>query len=130
MFEKSLKEKFSKIFEIDKVTYDRPSDANEQECLWVNLEDSTNRVRKGEFTAVVRGTAYVMGQSTKIPFGFISKKIQEADHTDTKDLFFSEIDKNTQVYQNIVQRSFAFVYFFHGQYDPKVGTINTIDFKE
>lgn len=130
MFGKKLKEKMQKIFEIDDVTFDRPSDANEQEKIWLNLEESTNRVRKGQVTAMVKGTGFIMGQNHKIPFGFVSKKIQEADHDDTKDLFFSDLEQNTQLMRNIVQRSFSFVYFFNGQYDPKVGTINSIDFKE
>lgn len=127
MFENELSAKLKRIFKVKKVSYDEPGESGEQECLFVNVETSDNRVRKGKAIAKVSGTCIIIGNAEKLNFGFFSKAIQEASPSDTKDFFFSDFESNTKRHNNLVQRSFNFIYFFSGQYDPKVGTITTLD---
>lgn len=127
MFEKALEDKFKKIFELKKVSYDEPGDAREQECLFIEVETSRNQIKDGRQKARVTGSAVMFGPNDKIPFGFFSKKIKQADPDDTRALFFFDIEVNTRRYQNIVQRGFSFVYFFDAQYDPDVGEIEEIE---
>lgn len=130
MFEKELADKFQRIFGVKKVTYDTPelkADAvREQECLFIEIEDSTNQIKDGRAKAMVTGNAIMVARSEKLPFGFFSKSIKQADPVLTKDLFFFDIEKNVPRFRDIVQRGFSFVYFFDSQYDPAVGTITSV----
>lgn len=130
MFEASLKNKFKAIFEIKKVTFDDPGDAQEQECLFIEIENARNVIKDDRAKSMVTGSCVLFGNNEKIPFGFFSKKIKEADPALTKDLFFYDIEQNTRTYRNIVMRGFSFIYFFDTQYDPDQGTINAVEFIE
>lgn len=130
MFEHELSEKFKRIFGVKKVTFDQPSDSQEQECLFIEVENSWNTIKDDKAIARVTGNCIMFGNAEKLPFGFYSKRIKQADYNDTKDLFFFDIEANTRRYQNIVQRGFSFVYFFNSQYDPEHGTITSIEFEE
>lgn len=128
MFEKQLADDLHRIFKVKKVTYNQISESAEQECLFVEVENVKNTISPPNQRAMVTGTAVMVGQNDKLPFGFYSKAIQEAGHDLTKSFFFYDLESNTRRYQNIVQRGFSFVYFFDGQYDPKVGIINEVEF--
>lgn len=130
MFEKTLASKLKKIFKVKKVTYDMPSESNEQECIFVNVIRSKNTIKDGKEIAKVEGVLTMFGNAEKLPFGFYSKAIYQADSEDTKDLFFYEMDGNVLEIQNIIQRTCAFVYFYSGQYDPDLGTITSVEIQE
>lgn len=130
MFEKEMADKFKRIFGVTKVTFDIPSEAQEQDCLFVEVEDSKNSVKDGKMHSMVTGNATIFGMASKIPFGFFSKAIAEAELADVKDFFFFDFEKNTRTYRNIVQRQFSFIYFFDGQYDPDTGSITSVEFIE
>ncbi len=130
MFEAALEAKFKKIFGVKKVSYDEVSDSQEQECLFVQIEQAKNTIGNGQEKAKITGNCLLFGNNEKIPFGFFSKAIQQADSADTKDLYFFDFEVNTRRYQNIVQRGFSFIYFHRGQYDPEQGTITSVDFIE
>lgn len=130
MFEKQLASKLKKIFKVKKVTYDAPSESNEQECIFVNVVSSKNTIKDGKEIAKVEGVLTMFGSADKMPFAFFSKAIYQADSEDTKDLFFYEVDRNVLDVQNIVQRTCAFVYFYSGQYDPDLGTITSVEIQE
>lgn len=127
MFEKELEQKFRRIFGIDKITYSEPGESQEQGCLFVSIENCNPTIKDGLALARVTGNAFVFAPSDKMPFGFFGKAIKKADPKDTKDLFFFDIEKNEQRFQNIIQRGFSFQYFYRGQYDPEIGTINEIN---
>lgn len=127
MFEKELESKLKKIFGVKKVTYDQPSDTREQECLFLEVEVPNNSIKDGRALARVTGKATMFGSAEKLHFGFFSKAIRQASIDDTRPFFFSDIEANTKFYQNIVQRSFSFVYFFTTQYDPKIGTLTSVE---
>lgn len=130
MFEKSLQEKFSRIFGIEKVTFDAPTkpgeDKAEQECMFINVETPRFIIRPGIQKAMVTGKCMVRARAEKMPFGFFAKAIQEAGAAETKDLLFFDIEENTPSYRDIVWRAFSFTYFFSSQYDPAVGTLNQL----
>ena len=134
MFERALLTDMQKIFAVKKATLDAFSpEAPEQECLFINVQSSRNSFKDGRVYARVTGTASMFGPNDKLTFGFFSKRIMQAGLADpnlTKPFFFSDMDETSQNIQNIVQRSFSFVYFFNGQYDPDIGTITSIELSE
>lgn len=130
MFESKLKETFQRIFDVKKVSFDQPGESQEQECLFIEISTSKNAIKDGLALAMVEGNCIMFANGEKLPFGFFSKRIRQADLADTKDLFFFDIEGNTKRYGNIVQRGFSFVYFFRGQYDPETGSITSIEFME
>ncbi|WKV32908.1 hypothetical protein MAC3UK_0021 [Bdellovibrio phage MAC3UK] len=132
MFEKSLQEKFTKLFGFKKVTYDQPSpETKEQEVLFVQVESAPMRFKDGKAHIKVTGRALVYAQANKIPFGFFSKAIEKANFTDatlTKDLHFEDLEANAKYFQNLVMRTFNFTYFFSAQHNPEHGQIKTVNF--
>lgn len=127
MFEQALADTLKEIFEVKKTSFDMPGDAKEQDCLFIEIDDSNNVIKDGRALAKVSGKAYMNVVNSKLPFGFFSKAIKQADKTLTKDLFFYDIETNTIRYRDLVQRGFSFVYFFDSQYDPAIGTITSVD---
>lgn len=123
MFKKSLGERFSEIFGIEKVSFALPDpEAKEQECIFVEIENSRNTIRDGLAISKVSGNGMIVGRAEKVPFGFISKAIRRNPDL-TKDLFFFDFETNTKIYGDIIQMGFSFVYFFNEQYDPQIDKI-------
>jgi hypothetical protein len=130
VFEKELEEKLKRIFKVKKVTFDRPSDSKEQECLFINVTSSMNSIKDGRAKAKVIGEIFLIGNTEKLKFGYFSKCLAIADSSETSGLFFHTFEENNQGMQNIVQRKCSFVYFFDSQYDPDTGTITSVDITE
>jgi hypothetical protein len=128
--EQALKTCFEKIFDFKKVTFDHMGESQEQNCLFVEVENSTNRVKDGKFVSKVTGIAKVFAPNDKLPIGYFNQKIAMALSVYTKDLFFYEVDSSAQTFGNIVMRSFRFVYFFNSQFNPATGTITDINLEE
>jgi len=128
VFEKDLGDKFKRIFDLPKVTFDQPGQSEEQGCLFVDIDKSRHRVKDGRVIGRVEGTAYVYDTGGKLPFAYFSKQIAKADAADTKDLFFFDMETNEKGFLNVVKRGFGFVYLFNSQYDPEIGTITSIEF--
>lgn len=126
--EKALSDKLKKIFKVKKVSFDDPGEAGEQECLFISVEKCNNSARDKVFKARVEGQCMMFGTNQKLPLGYFSKCLQEAEYADTKDLFCYDFESNTKRFKDKVQRGFSFVYFFSGQYDPDKGTLNQIEF--
>ena len=127
MFEDDLKQKFKEIFGVDKVSYSEPSESGEQLCLFIEVEDAFYSFRDKKEIARVTGNAVIIAPNEKIPFGFLSKRIAQAKPELKNDFFFFDFEDNTKRYQNLVERRFSFIYFFTGQYDPNLGTINQVN---
>lgn len=136
MFRHDLQTKLSQIFGFKKTTFDAPSvnsnDATfEQDVLFIEVNEANSRVSDGKEIAKVEGSLVVFSQMEKIPFGFFSKKIQAADRTLTKDLFFFDVDLNPinspARFQNIAERRIRFVYLYSAQYDPSHGQITSLE---
>ena len=122
-----LSEVLMRIFQVKKVTYAEPGESEEQDCIFVEIEDAPFKVSDAKVTAKVTGKLYINGQSDKLPFGFFSKAIAAAVFADVKPFYFYNFEQNTKRFANLVQRSVSFIYFFSSQYDPELGTITSID---
>lgn len=127
MFEKELKAKLKKIFEMEKVTFEEPADTKEQQALFIDVLTSNVQAREGMASGKVTGTFSIFANSDKMPFGFIAKKIAKANPSDTKDIFFYNVEQNVKYYGNLVERKTGFVYFFSEQYDPEQGEIDSLN---
>lgn len=125
--ESSIKEKLKRIFGVNKVTFNLEGDAIEQDTLFVQAESSLGQIKDGLEVYRVSGQAFIYAQAEKFPIGFLPKRIKNADSNDTKDFFFYDLEGNSKVYQNLVQRSFSFIYFYSAEYDPELGEIEELD---
>lgn len=129
--ENSLSEKLKRIFGVPKVSFDQENaDAMEQETLFVQLLSNRGTFGDGVERARVSGTAFIYAQQKKFPLNYMMKRIKNAEPLDVKDLFFSDIEETDLVFQNLVRRSFSFLYFFSSQYDPDNGTLESIIINE
>lgn len=126
MFESKLKDDLKKIFDLKEVTFDAPGDSKEQDKLFVEIETSPSNFNDGKIHFRVTGTAKMYAQADKVGFGFFARAVAKAPAQITRNFFFSDMDGNTPLYRNIVQRSFSFIYFFSGQHDPDIGSIESI----
>ncbi len=127
MFESELSEKFKRIFDFGNVTFAAPADdAQEQEVLFVDVQKPRFRISDSIVRARIQGVCTVFAPSTKLTYGYFMRRISGADATDTKDLFFFDIEDSEPQFQDIVKRSFSFEYKFRSQYDPALGTITSI----
>lgn len=125
MFEKALEENLKQIFGT-KVSYNAPSESQEQDLLFVAIDVARPTIKDGKAIARVTGRLHMYSQNDKLTYGFFMKKLKEAKPDWTKPFFFFDFEENTNRYGNICERSANFVYFFNGQYDPDLGNINSI----
>jgi hypothetical protein len=128
VFETSLKQKLKRIFDFDKVTFDRPGESQEQEGVFVEVENARCKLVDAKQIARVTGKLHVFASLEKLPFGYFSKKISEAAAADVKDLFFFDFEENRGTFRNITERSLGFVFLYSSQYDPNVGELTSINF--
>ena len=131
MFKKELKARFEKIFVGMKVTFNAPSDHFEQDTIFISVANVDTRPMKQKISQRVVGFIQVFGQHEKLPFGFLSRKIETAKSSDTANLFFFRVDQenaNSQARQiNLSERQAQFVFLFSEQYDPNQGKITSIE---
>lgn len=133
MFEKTLEQKFQRIFGMKSVRFTAPipgEDVIEQETLFVDIQQSLNNVSPALKRQVSRVTGQILVHANvgKLPFGFFSKAIAAADPTDTADLFFFNFERSRPAFQSIDERGLNFVYLFNGQYDPDQGSLTSLQF--
>lgn len=127
MFEPSLKAKLTRIFGLDKVTFDTPGESQEQEGMFISVDSAKMRIRDKRQIARVTGTIRVFASLDKMPFGFFSKSLANAAADDVKGLFFYDFEENKGTFRNIAERSMGFIYLFDSQYDPNLGILNEIN---
>lgn len=127
MFEKQLAAQLKRIFDLDKVSFDRPGQSQEQEAVFVEIESARARVKDKRQIARVTGTLRIFAQAEKLPYGYITKAIAAADPADTRGLFFYNFEENKGTFRNIAERSAQFLYLFDSQFDPNVGTLNQVN---
>ena len=127
MFKSTLTAQIKSIFEIDRISYDLPGESKEQEGLFIDVSTVQARVKDGRAVARVTGVIRVFAVSGKLPYGFFVKKIDGADPADKDGLYFYNFEENKGTYRNIIERSVGFQYFFDSQYNPAIGTIESVD---
>lgn len=130
MFKKAMSTSLQNIFDLEKVSFDTPSDSKEQDCIFVEIQSSKNQIKDGTEVAKVMGKLVVFANMDKLPYGYFSKKIKAANASDTKPFYFYDFEESSGVFLNIIQMSLSFVYFFNSQYDPAMGTITSINITE
>lgn len=132
MFETALIEKFNRIFDmkvsldLSKIKFSDVGYSGEQDCIFVEVNSSYNQISTGRARAKIVATAKVFANADKLPFGYFSKKLAAAKVGDLNDIFFYNFEDNSNLFLNVVQRTFSFVYFFDSQYNPALGTINPV----
>jgi hypothetical protein len=131
-----LAEKLSAIFGFKKTTYQQPSMKSttgtfEQDILFIQVDRSTSVAKQGKATSRVEGSLVVFAEMDKMPFGYFTKRIQQADPSLTNQFFFYDIDLNPSSspsrIQNITERRVSFVYLYTGQYDPDQGSLTSLE---
>lgn len=126
MFEKDLADKFTRIFDLKKVTYRTPSESKEQECLFIQVEKSTSQVSDRRFKGTVKGKINVFANEDKLPYGYFTKQIALAKKDDVENLFFFDFEENVGTIDNICERTAGFVYLFDMQYNPNLGELTSL----
>lgn len=119
-------ERLIRIFGIKKVVFDKPSESEEQECVFVDVTKPKIRVIDAREIANIEGVLRIYANADKLPFGYFSKRIARADLADTRGFFFGP-EENEGKFRNITLRKFDFTFLFDSQYDPNIGTITSID---
>ena len=129
MFRKELKRKLSEIFAMS-VSFQKPSDDTpEQEIIFVEIDDSQSKVTHGKQVAKVNGSLVMYAPQEKLPFGFFTKKINQAGAELNQGFFFYGMDENKKTYVDLVERRCRFVFLYSGDYDPEAGTMTSVEFE-
>ena len=127
MFEATLQAQLKAIFDFEKVVFDKPSESQEQEGVFVDITKSKCKIKDKRQIATVNGVIHVFANLDKLPFGYFSKCIDAASAELKEGFFFYDLEESKGTYRNIVERSLSFVYLFDSQYDPNVGSITSIN---
>lgn len=134
MFKKEIQEKLEKIFGFGKTTYNAPSDAFEQDTLFVVIDSSRSNAGQGNVNAKVEGTLTVFSKNDRFPYGFFNKRITKASPALTEKFFFYDIDVDVAGSParliDISERRTKFVYWYSEQYDPNQGELTSVEFDE
>lgn len=126
MFERVLLERMKRIFDLRKITFDRPSESHEQECGFIEITNVKARIRDGRQSAHVVGRLHIFGPISKLPFGYLAQRIDQAVAADRAGIFF-QVEENRGTYRDIVERSMGFVFLYDGQYDPAIGQLTEVN---
>ncbi len=135
MFEDALIAKLKKIFDLkvsmdlSQIKFSDKGYSGEQETLFVEILSSMTKIKDAREVARVNGKCTVFANGDKLPFGYFNKQIDLAG-AECADLFFHDLEGSVNVFGKLVQRSFSFVYFFNGQYNPEVGTMTSINIEQ
>ncbi len=131
MIRDTLKKKLETIFGL-KVTFDAPSDAFEQDKLFVEIQTGRDNVGSGRTTAEYTGALVIFSKNESLPYGFFGKKISEASPDLTKEFFFWGIDTNNLTsparYVNLTERRTNFKFLFRENYQTAQGRLTDVDF--
>lgn len=134
MFQKDLKARFERIFQVKKTTYNAPDiNAPEEDTLFIEIltvRPRMSNIDGGRETARVLGAATVFSQAGRLPYGFFAKRIEQSKHADTKGLFFEpEMDVATSPARmlNLHERRLPFMFLYDSQYDPDRGEITEVE---
>jgi hypothetical protein len=139
VFRKDLERRLKAIFGFKKVTFSAPADDSaigtfEQDTGFVEISDCQSSAGFGSARAKVECTLRTFTQDDKMPYGFLTKKIQQAKAELTDPLFFYEIDTNVASsparIQNIHERRTRFQFLYSEQYDPDQGSITSLELEE
>lgn len=121
--ESSLESKLKRIFDMKFISFDSPGETLEEDKLFISIETPMSKVVAKRHVARVEGECKIYCRASDAPVGYFNKKIGKASADDIKDFFFFEIEATQRIAHDIVEKSIRFVYFFSGQYDPEIGSL-------
>lgn len=131
MFRKQMIKELEAIFKFKKTTFNAYSDEFEQDTLFIEVQETHERVGKGIVAMRVTGDLIYFSQVDKLKYGTMIKLIEQANAIDKNPFFFYDVDKenvSSQArLQNITERRIGFVYLYSGQYDPDKGLLTTLE---
>ena len=131
MIRDQLKKKLEAIFGLP-VTFDAPSDAYEQNKIFVEIQSGQDNAGSGRITARYMGSLVIYAKTEAMPYGFFGKKISDADPSLTNDFFFWGIDTNNLTsparYVNLTERRVNFKFLFRENYQAAQGRLTDVDF--
>lgn len=130
MFEKDLTDKLKRIFKLEKITLNAISDSNEQLYGFVSISLARGSIRERKYLARVAGTLTVYGNTERLKYGFFSRAMDQASKEDMSSFYFYDVEENANVSLTVAARSISFVFFFNGQYDPDVGTLESVTIEQ
>ncbi len=104
MFEKSLSESLKTIFDLKKVTFDLASISHEQECIFIEVISAHNNISDASFRSKVTGHIKIYCSNAKLPYGYLSKRIAEADKLLTAPFFFYNFEDNKGIVDDVDDR--------------------------
>lgn len=129
MFESALEQALLEIFDLPKVSYSKPSgESREQNILFVDVIKAVPTAKPGQAKCRVTGELTLYAPFNKIPFGYFEKKLQKASAADTAPFYFYNMEENSKVTGDIVERKCSFIYFFATEYDPEHGSLTSVEF--
>ncbi len=131
MIKDSLKKKLEAIFGM-RVTFDAPSDAFEQDRIFIEVQGGRDNAGSGRITAEYTGALIIYSKNETLAYGFFGKKISDASPDLTKDFFFSAPDTNNLTsparYMNLTERRINFKYLFRENFQAAQGRMTDVDF--
>lgn len=131
MFRSDLKARLEKIFIFGKTTFDEPGDSLEQDTLFVTVTRSSSKTHKGWATAKVEGYLTVFSRGDALPYGYFSKRIEQADPLLTNPFFFYEMETDIASSParmiDIHERRLSFIFLYEEQYDPRQGELTSLE---
>ena len=122
----ALETQIKAIFDLDKVTFDHPGESMEQECAFIDVKKNHCRVKDAREVAKLEGTLHIFAQVSKLPLDYFGKCIDLAAAEDKRGLVFLN-PENRGTFGNIAERTIDFVFLFDSQYDPNLGTFDSIE---
>lgn len=128
--EDQIKQKLEQIFDFKKVSFNLPADDVEQNCLYVAIENSNIIYKENLCVARIFCSCRVFAPNEKLPVGYVSKKIALSAGSLTNNFFFYDIEENAKIFLDIIGKSFKFIYFYDGQFNPNEDKIEGIEIND
>ncbi len=94
--------------------------------MFISVSRAVTKINTARQIGKFEGDITVYADSGRMPFGYFTKKLNQADLEDTRGFFFGP-EENVDTYRGIDQRQFSFTFLYDSQYDPAIGTITSID---
>lgn len=132
MFKSTLEAKLKKVFGINQIIFDAFQLGKEQEALFVDIDNAKDYTTEGNIDMLVLGRLSISGPTGKFKYGWVRKKFETANKTDTADLFLGRDELPIKFMQNnneFIKYEVEFVYRFKESFNPKSDKIGSAEIK-
>jgi hypothetical protein len=132
LFKKELQRKLEQIFQLQKTTFDTPSDSFEQDTLFIQISNTKQRISDKQIHFRVSGNLTVYSRKSAFPFGFFNTKLDQVKDSALRKGFYlvngdNEIDSAAS-FVDVHERRTGFVFTYSAQYDPNQGQMTSLTF--